>query len=64
MEKQDKYFINEWPLSFNEIEHVEIENPFARVFYHSFFSLLNLPEKTGGTVITLCRKSAHFLLSA
>jgi len=39
-------FIENLDVSFKSVENIEIENYSLRLFYKSFFSLLNLPEKT------------------
>lgn len=53
-------FIDKWPtLSFDEIEHFEIEQKGIRIFYQSFFKILNLPESVLRAFVSVLREGAR-----
>lgn len=52
-------FIDKWPtLSFEEIEHIEIEQKGIRIFYQSFFKILNLPESVLKAFVSVLKEGA------
>lgn len=52
--------IDKWPtLSFEEIEHLEIEQKGIRIFYQSFFRILNLPESVLKAFVSVLKEGAR-----
>lgn len=46
MEEKRNCLIEEWSrVSFEELENIEVEDKAVRIFYKSFFKILNSPER-------------------